>query len=120
MLTPDELKRRGQQACRQWAARLRALRLRQGWRQQDIAVHAGITRTQYCAIEQGRCIVNFVHLYKLSRAFGFTIAELLELQVCPRRDLGRSDGSKSVLRAHRVNRRHARSTAATVASVSRA
>ena len=98
--TPDELKQQGQEACRQWASRLHALRLRLGWRQQDIAVHAGITRTQYCAIEQGRCIVNYVHLFKLAQAFGFTMGELLKLQIRPRRDLGRSDGSQGVLRTH--------------------
>ena len=49
---------------------LRYQRTLQNLSQGDVAKRIKLSRAQYTAIENGRSIVNFVHLYNLSTALG--------------------------------------------------
>lgn len=51
-------------------AELRAVRLARKLSQGDLAKQIKLSRAQYTAIENGRSMVSFVHLYNLSVALG--------------------------------------------------
>jgi len=65
---------------KQWVAKLKALRLRREWRQQDVAERVSFSRSQYCAIETGKCVANYVHLRKLAKAFRVSIEKLVSMK----------------------------------------
>lgn len=56
---------------------LRSVRLARKLSQGELAKRIKLSRAQYTAIENGRSLVNFVHLHNLSVALGvrFTIGE---------------------------------------------
>jgi len=62
-----------------WTEKLRALRESRDWRQQDVADRVPFSRSQYCAIENGKCVANYVHLYNLAKAFDLHLPELLAM-----------------------------------------
>ena len=61
----------------QFVAELRAVRLARKLSQGELAKRIKLSRAQYTAIENGRSLVNFVHLHNLSTALGvrFTIGD---------------------------------------------
>jgi len=62
-----------------WCYELRKLRESRGLRQQDVADGIGKSRSQYCAIEQARSVVNYKVLYDLARVFRLTMAQLVSM-----------------------------------------
>ncbi len=51
-------------------ADLKALRLERGLTQAELAQKVKLSRAQFTAIENGRCLINFVHLHNLAVALG--------------------------------------------------
>jgi len=49
---------------------LRAVRTARKLSQEEVAQRIKLSRAQYTAIENGRSVVNYVHLYNLSVALG--------------------------------------------------
>jgi len=49
---------------------LRAVRLAKKLSQEQLAERIRLSRAQYTAIENGRSVVNYVHLHNLSMALG--------------------------------------------------
>ena len=62
-----------------WVRKLRALRLKKGLKQSEVADLIDLSRPQYTAIENGHCVVNYKHLYNLAKAFGTTIPKLVSM-----------------------------------------
>ena len=61
-----------------WAERLRHLREQRGWRQEDLAVRAGITQAQISRLESGEQIdPRMTTLVGLDDAFGMTVDAML-------------------------------------------
>ena len=56
---------------------LRAVRLARKLSQSEVAKKIKLSRAQYTALEGGRCMINFVHLYNLAMVLGvhFTIGD---------------------------------------------
>lgn len=63
-----------------WTQKLKALRKNKGLRQQDIADKVTFSRSQYCAIENGDCIANYIHLYQLAKAFKMPLDEFIAMR----------------------------------------
>lgn len=63
-----------------WTKRLKGLRRAHGLRQQDVASRIRLSRSQYCALENGKSIANYTHLYRLAKAFRITMAELVTVR----------------------------------------
>lgn len=54
----------------QFLTELRAARKARGMTQSDLAKKIKLSRAQFTAIENGRSLINFVHLHNLSVALG--------------------------------------------------
>lgn len=63
-----------------WTQKLRALRESRDLRQQDVADMVPFSRSQYCAIENGKCVANYVHLYNLAKAFKMSLPAFLAMK----------------------------------------
>jgi transcriptional regulator with XRE-family HTH domain len=61
--------------------RLRALRKRHGWSQEDLAIEAGLDRTYVSSIERGKRNISLINILKLSEALGVSPGTLLEFDV---------------------------------------
>jgi len=57
--------------------RIRGLRLRRGWTQEELAFRAGLNKATMSDIERGKSDAAFSSLCKVSGAFGMTVAKLL-------------------------------------------
>jgi transcriptional regulator with XRE-family HTH domain len=57
--------------------RIRELRLKQGYSQEDFADHCGVHRTFMGTVERGEPNISFTNLYKISQALGITLSQLL-------------------------------------------
>src|SRR5208282_5012480 len=57
--------------------RIRRLRLRRGWTQEELAFRAGVNKATMSDIERGKSDAAFSSLCKVSGAFGMTVARLL-------------------------------------------
>ena len=57
--------------------RIRELRLKQGYSQEDFADHCGVHRTFMGTIERGETNLSFLNLVKVSEGLGITLSELL-------------------------------------------
>lgn len=64
--------------CVQFGRRIRALRLKRGWRQIDLAAHAEIHKTHISDIEVGRSEVCLRTIERLAEALEVTPADLLK------------------------------------------
>lgn len=53
-----------------FVAELRSVRLKRKLSQSELAKRIKLSRAQYTAIENGRSLINFVHLHNLSVALG--------------------------------------------------
>jgi transcriptional regulator with XRE-family HTH domain len=62
-----------------WVRKLRALRVKRGLKQAEVAKRIRLSRPQYTAIENGNCIVNYEHLRSLAKAFGMTMSDLVSM-----------------------------------------
>ena len=109
---------------RRWVAKLQQLRKQRRWRQQDVADRVSFSRSQYCAIERGHCIANYLHLFQLAEAFGISLPRLLtplppQEETSPQSDARRSrrglvNADSAAKKRHASNgekRTHARSVA---------
>lgn len=63
-----------------WTRKLKVLRLRRGWRQEDVVQKMPISRSQYSAIENGRSVVNYHHLLCLAKIFGMKLADFMSMK----------------------------------------
>lgn len=63
--------------CIPLGRRIRALRIKRGWMQVDLAVNAGLTRETISNIELAKKEAGIRALQKISQAFSMTIAQLL-------------------------------------------
>jgi transcriptional regulator with XRE-family HTH domain len=57
--------------------RIRELRLKQGYSQEDFADHCGVHRTFMGTIERGETNLSFSNLVKVSQGLGITLSVLL-------------------------------------------
>jgi len=57
--------------------RIRELRLKEGYSQEDFADHCGVHRTFMGTIERGETNLSFSNLVKVSRGLGITLSALL-------------------------------------------
>lgn len=57
--------------------RIRELRLKQGYSQEDFADHCGVHRTFMGTIERGETNLSFSNLVKVSQGLGITLSALL-------------------------------------------
>jgi transcriptional regulator with XRE-family HTH domain len=62
-----------------WTRKLRALRLSFDLRQEDVAKKMRISRSQYSAIENGKSVANYKHLYNLAKALGIPLTDLISM-----------------------------------------
>jgi transcriptional regulator with XRE-family HTH domain len=67
-----------EEVLRQLGQRVRSVRTGAGLTQEDLAERTGLHRTYIGDIERGERNVSTVNLYKLSRALGMALSELLE------------------------------------------
>ncbi len=58
-------------------SRVRRLRARQGWSQEELADHAGLDRSYMSGIERGVRNVSVLTLGKVARALGVPLTSLL-------------------------------------------
>jgi len=63
--------------CVRLGKRVRALRKERLWRQDDLAQHAGLTRTYLSNLERGNKNPSLRSLEILAETFGKTVGELL-------------------------------------------
>lgn len=63
-----------------WVRKLKQLRTKRGMTQRDIAEQIHLSRSQYSAIENGLSVVNYKHLYNLSKVFRMTMADLVAMR----------------------------------------
>lgn len=63
--------------CIPLGKRIRALRVKRGWMQVDLAAHAGLTRETISNIELGRKEAGVRSLHAIAQAFSMTISQLL-------------------------------------------
>lgn len=59
------------------AARLRSVRAKLGWSQEELAERCGLHRTYIGAIERGERNVTLTTLHRIARATGISSAELI-------------------------------------------
>ncbi|HEY6850447.1 MAG TPA: helix-turn-helix transcriptional regulator [Terracidiphilus sp.] len=64
--------------CVQVGERIRNLRLKNGWRQIDLAEHSGIHEVHISDLERGVREVGLRHLAGLAAAFGLSLSEFLK------------------------------------------
>lgn len=62
-----------------WTRKLKALRLSLDLRQEDVAKKMRISRSQYSAIENGKSVANYKHLYNLAKALGMPLTDLISM-----------------------------------------
>jgi transcriptional regulator with XRE-family HTH domain len=62
--------------CTQFGERIRELRKERGWRQLDLAVHAGINENYVSDLELGNKEICLRTLHALGQAFGISISEM--------------------------------------------
>jgi transcriptional regulator with XRE-family HTH domain len=60
----------------QLGMRIRYLRKRKGWSQEDLALEANVNKNYICDLEKGRRNPTLKLLEKISLAFNITISEL--------------------------------------------
>ncbi len=63
---------------KKFGKRLRALREERGWSQEEFADRAGLHRTYVSAVERGVRNPTLSVLERLAKAFGITMAELVQ------------------------------------------
>jgi transcriptional regulator with XRE-family HTH domain len=63
--------------CTVLGKRIRALRLKRGWTQQDLAVHLGLSRVHISDVERGAREVGLITLQIIARGLDTTMAKLL-------------------------------------------
>ena len=56
--------------------RIRALRTRKGWSQEQLADRSGLHRTYISSVEQGKRNLAALNLRGLARAFGISLSKL--------------------------------------------
>ncbi len=66
-----------------FGARVRELRIHQGWSQEELAERCGLHRTYVGAIERGEQNVSLINIDKMARALGVSLAELFAPFVRP-------------------------------------
>ena len=62
-----------------WTRKLRVLRLSLDLRQEDVAKKMRISRSQYSAIENGKSVANYKHLYNLAKALSIPLIDLISM-----------------------------------------
>lgn len=87
-----------------WARKLKALRLSLDLRQEDVAKKMRISRSQYSAIENGKSIANYKHLYNLAKALGIPITDLLSMNGIRLR--GPTNGKASSRRSKKTKKKN--------------
>lgn len=60
-----------------WCRCLRQYRQKLELTQQEVAQRIGISRPHYSAIEHGRTVINYRHLYNLAKAFRIRLVDLI-------------------------------------------
>jgi DNA-binding XRE family transcriptional regulator len=65
-----------QQLLLKLGKRVRALRLDQGWTQEELAHRSGLNRSYMSEVERGRSDVSLSTLQKIARSLGISLAEL--------------------------------------------
>ncbi|PWT99837.1 MAG: transcriptional regulator [Terriglobia bacterium] len=66
-----------QEILKALGARIRELRTKQGYSQEDFADHCGVHRTFMGTIERGESNLSFSNLVKVSQGLGITLSQLL-------------------------------------------
>jgi transcriptional regulator with XRE-family HTH domain len=70
--------RRGVDQLQALGGRVRAIRLRHGWSQEDLGEAAGLHRTYVGHLERGEVNLSFVNLLKVAAALGVDARELVK------------------------------------------
>ena len=70
--------RRGVEQLQALGDRVRAIRLRRGWSQEDLGEAAGLHRTYVGHLERGEVNLSFVNLLKVAAALGIDARELVK------------------------------------------
>jgi transcriptional regulator with XRE-family HTH domain len=65
----------GQAVCQ----RVRELRKRRGWTLEELSAACGVSRSMLSEIERGRANPTLVVAYRIARAFGMTLGELVDI-----------------------------------------
>ncbi|MEW6468010.1 MAG: helix-turn-helix transcriptional regulator [Bacteroidota bacterium] len=60
---------------KQLGSRLRELRAKKGWSQEECAFRCDLDKTYIASIEQGRRNVSIVNIEKIARAFNMTVSQ---------------------------------------------
>jgi transcriptional regulator with XRE-family HTH domain len=65
-------------AARKFGKRLRELRERRGWSQEELAIHADISKNYVGEVERGENNVSIHYIARLAHALGVTLGQLFE------------------------------------------
>ncbi|AVS80329.1 XRE family transcriptional regulator [Paracidovorax avenae] len=63
------------------SSQVRAIRIANGWSQEELADRCGLHRTYIGAIERGERNITVLTLYKLAGALGCDVADLLDISI---------------------------------------
>lgn len=63
-----------------WVRKLKTLRTKRQLTQRQVAEQMHLSRSQYSAIENGLSVVNYKHLYNMSKVFHMTMADLVSMR----------------------------------------
>jgi transcriptional regulator with XRE-family HTH domain len=61
-----------------FGARLKELRLKKGWSQEELAAEAGLDRTYVSGCERGLRNISLINIYKLAEALKIEVSELFK------------------------------------------
>ncbi|AVT12054.1 helix-turn-helix domain-containing protein [Paracidovorax avenae] len=63
------------------SSQVRAIRIANGWSQEELADRCGLHRTYIGAIERGERNITVLTLYKLAGALGCDVVDLLDISI---------------------------------------
>ena len=63
-----------------WCRRMKAYRVRRGYTQLEVANALNLSRSHYSCLENGRNVINYKHLYNLSKFFRIRLSVLMTLK----------------------------------------
>jgi transcriptional regulator with XRE-family HTH domain len=88
---PEERREEGEDVGLALCRRVRELRKKRGWTLEELSAACSVSRSMLSEIERGRANPTLVVAYRIARAFGITLGELVETaEAGPRVDVIRA------------------------------